>query len=75
MLWLRSGDIAAILGCCKATAYQIIKEMKQEMKEKGYFVNPNAKVPIKYFCDRYGIDSNDTIDFLTKGKTAHVNIT
>lgn len=73
MLWLDSNSIAIILVCSKATAYKIIKEIKEEMEENGYFVNPNAKVPVKYFCERYGLDCDETIKLLTKEKTAHTN--
>lgn len=75
MLWLCSSDVALILGCCKATAYEIIRQLKEEMKVQGYFVNPNAKIPLKYFCERYGIDNEVAVEILTKEKTAHVNIT
>lgn len=73
MLWLCSSDVAFILGCCKATAYEIIRQLKEEMKVQGYFVNPNAKIPLKYFCERYGLDCEATAELLTKGKTAHAN--
>ena len=47
-------------------AYKVIRQLQDELKEKGYLVNPNAKVPIKYFCERYGFDVEEAKSILEK---------
>lgn len=67
-MWIDAKDVQQILGCGQTSSYVIIKDLKNEMKSKGFYVSPNAKIPIQYFCDRFGIDVEVVRQELTKEK-------
>ena len=58
-MWIDAHGIMNILMVSQATAYTIIRDLKKEQEEQGFYVNPNAKVPVKFFCERYGLDENE----------------
>lgn len=48
-------EIMKYLGCSKATAYKILKELKEEFEKLGYRTIKGA-IPEWYFKERYGIE-------------------
>lgn len=55
--YMTAKDLTAITGMCNKKALDYIKEIKEEMEEKGYFVPPthNYKVLTKLVVKRLGI--------------------
>lgn len=49
--FLKAQDISEILGVSQAKAYKVIKEMNQELQEKGFIVFA-GRVPEQYFYER-----------------------
>lgn len=45
-------EIQDILGVSRAMAYRIIKELNQELGNRGYIVM-SGKVPKKFFAEKY----------------------
>lgn len=52
MKLLTKKDVMEITGYKDTKAYDIIKELNNELKEQGYHIW-RAKVPEKYFKERY----------------------
>lgn len=50
-------EISKILCMSEAYAYKVIRELNEELKEKG-FRTVRGKIPRTYFKERYGIDEN-----------------
>lgn len=46
-------DVMAIIGKCRSTAYQVIKEINKELEEQG-FITFNGRVNKKAFHERIG---------------------
>ena len=46
-------DVMEILGCKQTKAQDVIRELNDEMVEKGYKRYPKGKVSRKYFNERY----------------------
>lgn len=51
-LFYTANDLARILGSSVPTAYKMIREMNQELKEQGYYV-VNGKIPKELFYEKY----------------------
>lgn len=66
-MWADYKAVMALLEVSQAIAYKVIRQLQAELEEKGFLVNPNAKIPIKFFCDRYGVDLEDA-----KSKVAEI---
>lgn len=47
-------DVMQILGVKQSKAYNIIKKLNDELKEKG-FLTVAGRVPRKYFLERCGV--------------------
>ena len=58
-MWVDYKAVMALLEVSQAIAYRVIRELQAELKQKGFLVNPNAKIPIKYLCDRYDVNLED----------------
>lgn len=57
-IYYSATDIVEMLDVSKATAYKIIREMNEELKEAGYIIL-QGKVPKAYFCEKwYGLKGN-----------------
>ena len=54
--YYNSVDVMDILGCGRARALKVIKQLNVELDKKGYIVE-NYKIPIKYFQERMGIET------------------
>jgi len=54
---LTPSHVAEIMGCCKTSAGQYIKEANLELKKRGLLVNviKNARIPRDRFFEIYGI--------------------
>lgn len=53
-LFINADEIVEIMGIAKPTAYQLIRNLNKELKEKGYMVI-RGKVSTQYFYERCGI--------------------
>ena len=55
-LFLDVEDVRAILGVSKATAYRIIRDLNEQLKNRGY-ITIAGKVPKKYLLENcYGVE-------------------
>ena len=52
---LRATEVQEILQICNSSAYSVIKELNQELEEKG-FRTVRGKVNKSYLYERYGIE-------------------
>lgn len=55
---MNARDVACKLGVSRSSAYKIIRNLNQELKEKGYLVVV-GKVSKRYFMSRYYLTSTD----------------
>lgn len=46
-------DVMVILGCKRTKAQDVIRELNDELVEKGYRKWPKGKISKKYFNERY----------------------
>ena len=53
-LFMTADEIVEIMGVAKPTAYQLIRELNKELKEKGY-ITIQGKVSTQYFYERCGL--------------------
>ncbi len=54
--FITASEVAEIMGVSRTKAYQIVREMNNELKEKGY-LTINGKCPMKYFQQKfYGLE-------------------
>jgi sugar-specific transcriptional regulator TrmB len=51
-------DVQKILGISSSKAYQVMRQLNNELKTKGYIVIA-GKVPKKYFGEKYYCDTED----------------
>lgn len=51
-------EVQKILGISSSKAYQVIRQLNNELKAKGYIVIA-GKVPKKYFNEKYYCDTED----------------
>lgn len=58
-MWINAFQVKEVLNIGLTYAYKVIKDLKEELKEKGYFVNPTCQVPIAYFCERFKLDVDE----------------
>lgn len=55
-IYYTATDIAEMLDISKSKAYELIKQLNQELEKEGYLVL-SGKVPSAYFCKRwYGME-------------------
>lgn len=55
--YITANDIMEVLGVGRSKAYDIVRELNQELEESGYNVI-RGKVPIRYFQKKfYGCES------------------
>lgn len=69
-MWVDYKAVMALLEVSQAIAYRVIRELQAELKQRGFLVNPNAKIPIKYFCDRYDVNLEDAKNVVAEIKKA-----
>lgn len=50
--YMTADEVSKVAGVCKGTAYRLIREMNQELKEEGYLTIA-GKVPTAYFKKKY----------------------
>lgn len=54
--FITAAEVGEIMGVSRTKAYQIVREMNNELKEKGY-LTINGKCPLRYFQQKfYGIE-------------------
>ncbi|MDO4976806.1 MAG: helix-turn-helix domain-containing protein [Eubacteriales bacterium] len=51
-MYYTAAEVAELLGISKGKAYQIIREMNEELKKLGYLVI-KGKVPVEYFNEKW----------------------
>lgn len=54
-LMINAQEIAGIMECSEGFAYKLIRQLNQELQNKGYITRA-GRVPRKYFFERTGID-------------------
>ena len=64
IMWVDYKGVMVLVGVGRNASYKIINQLNDELAAKGYLVNPNHKVPIKFLCERYGIDIEDAREIL-----------
>ena len=67
-MWVNYKGVMALLGTGRNVSYKIINQLNNELSDKGYLVNPHHKVPIKYLCERYGIDLTEAKEILASNQ-------
>lgn len=65
IMWVDYKGVMALVGVGRNVSYKIINQLNDELAAKGFLVNPHHKVPIKYLCERYGINIEDAREILT----------
>lgn len=50
--WVRAKEVQAYFDCCRAKAYNIIRDLNKELEAKGYLTYP-GRVSRKYFNERF----------------------
>lgn len=50
--YITANDIMTILGVGRSKAYEIVREMNEELEEAGYNII-KGKVPVRYFQKKY----------------------
>ena len=54
-LFVRAEEVASELGISKPYAYKLVREMNEELKQKGFITNP-GRVSRRYFEEKiYGL--------------------
>lgn len=63
-LYFTSDEVAKMLGVSRGKAYEIIRELNGELKEKNYLVVA-GKIPKAYFAKNYygGLEGNLSVSF------------
>lgn len=67
-MWVNYKGVMALLGTGRNVSYKIINQLNAELSDRGYLVNPHHKVPIKFLCERYGIDIEDAKEILASNQ-------
>lgn len=58
-LYYTANEIQEFLGVSRGYAYKIVKQLNEELKEKGYIATP-GRIPKKYFAEKYyGFESKN----------------
>ena len=54
--FITAAEVAEIMGVSRTKAYQIVRDMNNELKEQGY-LTINVKCPLRYFQQKfYGLE-------------------
>lgn len=54
--FITAAEVAQIMGVSRTKAYQIVREMNNELKDMGY-LTINGKCPLRYFQQKfYGLE-------------------
>lgn len=57
-LFVRAEEVAGALGISKPYAYKLVREMNEELKQKGFLTSP-GRVSRRYFEEKfYGLREN-----------------
>lgn len=57
-LFVRAEEVAGALGISKPYAYKLVREMNEELKQKGFLTTP-GRVSRRYFEEKfYGLREN-----------------
>ena len=59
--YLRSEDVAEIMGISKAYAYKIMRKLNAELDEQGY-ITVSGRINRKYFMERTCYGTNEQKD-------------
>lgn len=51
-MYYTAQEVAEMLGVSRGQSYKIVKQLNDELKEKGYIV-VSGKIPKRYFAERY----------------------
>ena len=54
--FITAAEVAEIMGVSRTKAYQIVRDMNNELKDQGY-LTINGKCPLRYFHQKfYGLE-------------------
>ena len=59
-------EVIAILGVRRTKAYEIIRELREDLKSKGYIEPPAGRIQKRYFCERFSLDIAECERFLSE---------
>lgn len=71
-MWIDATGVCAVLGVSMPVAYKVIRNIKAIQDEQGYCTNPRAKVPIKLFCECYGLEEDEVREIIKKSTVVTV---
>lgn len=57
-MFLRAKEIQELLKVSKSMSYKIIRNLNDELTEKGY-LTLQGRVPLEYLCDRFMLDEEE----------------
>lgn len=52
-------EVKILLGVEADKAYRVIRELREELIQRGYATYPAGKVPKRYFLERYFMDEKE----------------
>lgn len=58
-MWINAEGVMIALNVSKTYAYKVIKNLKEQQEKDGYYVNPKCQIPIRYFCEKMGLDIDE----------------
>ncbi len=61
-------EVMQITGVSRARAYQILKQLREEIETKGYIMPRPGMVQAKYFCSRLRLSLADCNEILQQNK-------
>ena len=50
--FITANEVAEVMGVSRSKAYQIVRQMNRELKERGY-ITVSDKCPVQYFKQKF----------------------
>lgn len=54
---MTAAEVAEIMGLSKRSGYEIIRQLNDELKSKGFLIRA-GRIPRKYFFERTGLEAD-----------------
>lgn len=67
-MWFTSQDVQVLFGVAPTKAYQIIKELAENLVKEGFSRPPHGKIQKQYLCEKYKLDKIECETILTEAK-------
>lgn len=58
-MWYKCTDIMTLLDVSESKAYQIIRNLGDELKNKGFMKPPAGRIQKTYFCERFNLSLDE----------------